>query len=64
MSGHDQFWLLDAAISYRLPKRMGFISFGGKNLFNRHFKYYDADPASPVIQPSRFIYGKVTLALP
>ena len=62
--GEDQFWLFDTAISYRLPKRYGFISVGAKNLFNKHFKYFDADPVNPSIQPDRFIYGKVTLAFP
>jgi hypothetical protein len=62
--GEDQFWLFDTAISYRLPKKYGFISVGAKNLFNRHFSYFDADPMNPTIQPSRFIYGKITLALP
>jgi hypothetical protein len=63
-SGEDQFWLFDAAISYRLPKRLGFISVGAKNLLNKHFKFFDTDPVNPAIQPDRFIYCKVTLALP
>jgi outer membrane receptor protein involved in Fe transport len=62
--GKDQFGLVDFAINYRLPKRYGFISFGVKNLFNEHFKYYDTDYYNPSIKPERFIYGKVTLALP
>ena len=43
----DQFWLFDAAISYRLPKRFGFITVGAKNFFNQSFKYYDTDPWGP-----------------
>ena len=62
--GDDQFWLLDTAISYRLPKRYGFISVGVKNLLNKHFKFFDVDYFNPTIKPDRFIYGKVTLALP
>jgi outer membrane receptor protein involved in Fe transport len=64
INGEDDFWLLDAAISYRLPKRYGFISFGVKNLFNRKFNFFDVDYFNPSIQPGRFIYGKITLALP
>jgi tetratricopeptide (TPR) repeat protein len=64
----DQFWLFDAAISYRLPKKYGFISFGVKNLFNTRFNYYDtgfgASLQNPTIVPDRFIYCKITLALP
>ena len=66
--GDDQFWLFDAAISYRLPKRLGFVSVGVKNLFNTRFNYFDTAFGSqlqnPTIQPDRFIYGKITLALP
>jgi len=62
--GDDQFWLFDAAISYRLPKRLGFISVGAKNLLNKHFKFFDADYFNPSILPDRFIFAKITLALP
>jgi outer membrane receptor protein involved in Fe transport len=62
--GKDNFWLFDTAISYRLPKKYGFISVGVKNLFNRDFKFFDVDYFNPTIQPGRFIYGKITLALP
>lgn len=60
--GHDQFWLIDTFISYRLPKRFGLITVGVKNLFDKSFKFQDTDPVSPTIQPARFIFGKVTLA--
>jgi hypothetical protein len=62
--GEDKFWLFDTAISYRLPKRYGFISFGVKNLLNKHFNFFDPDYFNPSIQPGRFIYGRVTLSLP
>jgi len=61
--GEDQFWLFDAAIGYRLPKRYGFITVGAKNLFDKSFKYFDTDPVSPAIQPKRFIFARVTLAI-
>jgi hypothetical protein len=32
VQGHDQFWLLDASIKYRLPKRWGLITVEGRNL--------------------------------
>jgi outer membrane receptor protein involved in Fe transport len=62
--GEDRFWLFDAAISYRLPKRYGFITVGAQNLFDKEFKYHDTNPFNPIIQPDRFIYGKVTLVFP
>jgi outer membrane receptor protein involved in Fe transport len=60
----DNFWLVDASISYRFPKRYGFFTLGVTNLFDEDFDYYDIDFQNPSIQPDRFIFGKVTLALP
>jgi tetratricopeptide (TPR) repeat protein len=70
ISGEDQFWIVDASISYRLPKRYGLISVGVKNLFNKSFKFQDTDihmgavniATSPTIQPKRLVFGKFTLA--
>jgi hypothetical protein len=63
-SGQDEFWVVDAAISYRLPKRYGFISVGATNLLNKHFNYQETDLRNPIVQPARFIYGRITLAFP
>jgi hypothetical protein len=60
--GNDDFWLLDAAISYRLPKRYGFITVGVANLTDEKFEYFDSDINNPHILPDRFFFGKVTLA--
>ncbi len=62
--GEDSFWVVDGAISYRLPKRYGFISVGVTNLFDEEFEYADTDVQNPRIQPERSIFGRVTLALP
>jgi len=63
-SGRDDFWLLDAGINYRLPKRYGMITVGVTNLFDKQFKFFDIDYNNPTIQPDRFIFAKVTLAFP
>ena len=63
-SGSEDFWLLDAAISYRLPKRYGFITVGGTNLFDERFKFFDVDFDNPAIQPTRTIFARLTLAFP
>jgi outer membrane receptor protein involved in Fe transport len=63
-SGREDFWLVDAAINYRLPKRYGFITVGVTNLFDRKFKYFEPDLNNPHIQPDRVAFFKVTLALP
>ena len=62
--GEDDFWLFDAAIRYRFPKRYGFLTAGVSNLTDEDFEYYDTDPDNPHIQPDRFFFVKVTLALP
>jgi opacity protein-like surface antigen len=61
-SGEDQFWLVDAGISYRLPQRYGFVSLFAKNLFNKSFQFFDTDPVNPSIQPVRTFYAKINLS--
>jgi tetratricopeptide (TPR) repeat protein len=65
--GEDQFWLVDASISYRLPKRRGFITVGAKNLFDKDFRYFDTGVGTtiqnPTIQPTRTVYTRLTLSL-
>jgi hypothetical protein len=55
---------VDASINYRLPKRYGFITIGGTNLFDQDFRFFDNDINNASIQPARAIFGRVTLALP
>jgi tetratricopeptide (TPR) repeat protein len=60
--GRDRFWVVDAAVGYRLPKRWGLITLEMRNLFDEKFKFQDTDPANPVIQPGRLIFARLTLA--
>jgi outer membrane receptor protein involved in Fe transport len=62
--GSDNFWVVDAAISYRLPKRYGIISVGVTNLLDEDFKFFDADLRNATIQPVRTFFARLTLALP
>lgn len=64
VSGEDDFWIVDAAVSYRLPKRYGFITVGATNLFDQEFNYFEVDVDNPRIQPDRMFFVRVTLALP
>ncbi|HMK49400.1 MAG TPA: hypothetical protein VK435_05060, partial [Thermodesulfovibrionales bacterium] len=57
----DSFWVFDASVSYRLPKRMGILSIVGKNLFDESFKFQDTDPRNPGVQPKRLVLAKFTL---
>ncbi len=63
-TGSSSFWVLDAALTYRLPKRYGFVSVGGTNLTDKHFNFWDLDVRNPTFQPSRMVFARVTLALP
>jgi tetratricopeptide (TPR) repeat protein len=62
-SGRDDFWLVDAAIGYRLPKRYGFITVGARNLFDKEFKFFD-NSDNPIIQSDRAFFVRITLAFP
>jgi tetratricopeptide (TPR) repeat protein len=69
--GRDNFGIVDAAISYRLPQRYGILTVGATNLFDQRFKYQDTDflnpavqPFRPIVQPDRTVFVKLTLALP
>ena len=58
----DDFWIVDAGVGYRLPKRHGFLSIGVKNLFDESFKFQDTDTVSPTFYPERLVFGRVTLS--
>jgi tetratricopeptide (TPR) repeat protein len=58
----DNFWVMDASISYRLPNRRGLVTIEARNLLDEGFKFQDTDPANPVIYPERLIYAKFTFA--
>jgi hypothetical protein len=58
----DRFWVLDAALAYRLPKRYGRFTIEIRNLLNQQFRFQDTDPANPTIIPERFVFARFTLA--
>ena len=63
-SGHDQFWLVDAGISYRLPKRYGMVSIGATNLTDEDFQFFEVDFDNPTILPMRSLIARISLAFP
>jgi tetratricopeptide (TPR) repeat protein len=63
-AGNTDFWTVDAAIHYRLPKRYGFITIGATNLFDEAFRFYNTDFDNLSIIPDRRFFARVTLALP
>ena len=62
-SDSDQFWQVDLALSYRLPKRYGILSLGVKNLFDETFSYIDTDPANPRFLPEQLVLLSLTVTL-
>jgi outer membrane receptor protein involved in Fe transport len=60
--GHDQFWVVDASLGFRLPKRRGLLSLNVDNLFDQRFQFQDMDPFNPTLMPERMAYFRFTLA--
>lgn len=64
VTGESSFWVLDAALTFRLPKRYGFIAVGGTNLTDKKFNFYDTDPRNPTLLPRRMAFARISLSLP
>jgi hypothetical protein len=66
--GHDDFFVVDATVGYRLPKRFGIVSLSVANLLDQKFKYQDDSfrefqdqPSIGPYIPDRQILARVTL---
>ena len=66
--GRDSFYVVDASVGWRLPKRVGIVSFTAYNLFNEKFSYQDDsfrefrdDPAPGQYFPDRRLVARGTL---
>ena len=65
--GSDDFWVLDATLNWRLPKRYGLVSVGATNLLDEKFSFFENSGSSivnPKVQPARSFFARVTLAVP
>ncbi|MGH8583288.1 MAG: FecR domain-containing protein [Gammaproteobacteria bacterium] len=60
--GEDNFWLLDAAIRYRIPSRTGVVSVGVNNLLDEEFSYQETDPSRPVVNRGETWYASIILS--
>jgi Flp pilus assembly protein TadD len=67
--GQDSFFLVDAAVGYRFPKRAGLISLGVKNIFDTDFYYQDDSYRETTVEastgpyfPDRTVMGTLTLS--
>jgi tetratricopeptide (TPR) repeat protein len=61
-NGSDEFWVWDAFLGYRLPRRYGFLSIEGFNLLDERFQFSDRDPRNPAVYPDRLILLRLTLS--
>jgi tetratricopeptide (TPR) repeat protein len=67
-SGASRFWIWDASLGYRLPKRYGIFTIGADNIFDRNFRFFDIEETFSVVgklpqyQPARFVFAKLTLS--
>ena len=62
--GDRTFWVVDAGLRYRLPKRRGFVAIGVNNLTDERSTYQATDSRNLRIRPGRTIFARVILALP
>ena len=53
LEGTSSFWTVDAAVGYRLPRRLGRVLFEVRNLFDETFRFQDTDPGNPRVRPRR-----------
>ncbi|PTN12807.1 FecR domain-containing protein [Nitrosomonas aestuarii] len=65
-TGIDSFFLLDMAVGYRFPNRMGLVSLEGRNLLNDHFffrnaNFYTSEAINPRFIPTRTFFARATL---
>jgi len=62
--GDRDFWVVDAGLRYRLPKRYGFLVAGVNNLTDERSTYQATDPTNLAIRPGRVVFARVILAFP
>jgi len=54
-SDSENFWISDATIGYRLPKRTGLVSLQVKNIFDKEFRYQSTFPGTSTPKSSPYI---------
>jgi outer membrane receptor for monomeric catechols len=63
----SKFWVVDAELSYRLPRRAGVVSLVVKNLHDKDFNYQDMNFRSGTrrlveLQPVRRVFASATFS--
>jgi outer membrane receptor protein involved in Fe transport len=60
-SKRDSAWVTDIYLDYRLPQRLGVVSIGAKNVFDKEINLVDTDPAFPLVPSRRLVYARARL---
>jgi tetratricopeptide (TPR) repeat protein len=55
-------WIGDLFFDYRLPRRLGVVSVGAKNLFDRSIDLFETDPTFLTVPSRRFVYARVRVS--
>jgi tetratricopeptide (TPR) repeat protein len=63
VAGSDDFWVVDAIVAYRLPRRMGTISLQGNNLLNEKFQFQEIEQSvAPRYIPESQVLLRISLS--
>jgi tetratricopeptide (TPR) repeat protein len=57
----SRFWVADASLTYRLPKRRGLLSLEVRNLFDKKFRFQETNFSTPTVAPERFAFARFSV---
>ena len=57
----DDGWITDVLLEYRLPRRLGSITLGARNVFDVEVDVIETDPLSPRVATRRLVSGSVSI---
>jgi tetratricopeptide (TPR) repeat protein len=57
----DDAWITDVFLEFRLPERLGIVSFGVRNVFDSTLTILETDPLSPRVAGARELVGTISL---
>ena len=56
-------WIGDVSVDYRLTRRIGILSLGAKNMFDKRIDLFQTDPVNPKMAPGRIVFIKARFTL-
>jgi hypothetical protein len=66
VEGSAHFWVLDAGLSWRLPRRYGFLGVTATNVLDQHFTLYEngVTNTNSAAHPARAVIARLTIDVP